>query len=83
MIIAGATPKETTSASESNSLPIVDFTRSKRAAKPSKKSKKDANTTIIAAIANLLFWSAMTIAVTPADKLSKVIILGICFSLIE
>ena len=38
-IMDGATPKVTTSASESSSLPMGDDTWSRRAAMPSKKSK--------------------------------------------
>ncbi len=38
VIIPGATPKETMSARESNSLPMVDFALSILAAKPSRKS---------------------------------------------
>ena len=39
MIIVGATPKLTISANESSSLPISELALSKRAAKPSEKSK--------------------------------------------
>ena len=39
MIVAGATPKLTTSANESSSLPITEYALSQRAANPSKKSK--------------------------------------------
>lgn len=37
---AGAKPKVMLSAKESSSLPMAEETRSKRAAKPSKKSKR-------------------------------------------
>jgi len=39
-IAAGASPNETVSASESSSLPIVEYAFSKRAEKPSRKSKE-------------------------------------------
>ena len=75
---AGATPKLTTSASESSSTPSLEETPNDRAAKPSQKSKAAAN--IIQTTAAEKFpLNAMTMAMQPENRLSSVIILGICF----
>ncbi|MPM61057.1 hypothetical protein SDC9_107911 [bioreactor metagenome] len=75
---AGAIPKLTTSASESNSTPILEEVPNDRAAKPSQKSKAAANITQMTA-AEKFPLNAMTMAMQPENRFSSVIILGICF----
>ncbi|MPM76239.1 hypothetical protein SDC9_123236 [bioreactor metagenome] len=75
---AGATPKLTMSAKESNSTPILEETPSDRAVHPSKKSKAAASMTHMTT-AEKFPLNAMTMAIQPENRFSKVIILGICF----
>ena len=78
MIMAGATPKETTSDSESNSLPIGDDTLSNRAANPSKKSKT-ADTIIQRAALSRFPAKAAITERHPQARLQQVSMLGMCF----
>ena len=78
IIIAGATPKLTTSARLSSSLPRSEYDFSNRATKPSKKSKIMAATisheaTIISPRA------AKMTAMKPETRLRDVMKFGICF----
>lgn len=66
------------SAKESNCLPISDFTLSKRATIPSKKSKIPENNTKYAAVSNSPL-KAKTIPIQPENKLAQVIAFGMCF----
>jgi hypothetical protein len=75
MIDAGATPKLTISASESNSLPILEYARSIRAANPSKKSKTEAAIIKYAAI-TVMPSNENTIDRHPHNRLRHVITLG-------
>ena len=78
MIIAGATPKETTSDRESNSLPIGETTFSIRAANPSRKSKTAAMMIQMEAISRLPFRAAIADRV-PHTRFRQVSVLGMCF----
>lgn len=74
----GATPKLTTSARLSSSLPIAEYAFSRRAENPSRKSK------IIAARIShedvtMSPLAAKIIATKPETRLSDVIRFGICF----
>ena len=74
----GKTPKETMSASESSSFPISDFTFSKRAAKPSKKSKTPARNIIILAHSSLPIITKYK-PTQPENRFREVMVFGICF----
>lgn len=77
-MVAGATPKVTSSASESSSLPIGDETCSRRALMPSKKS----NTAPMIIHNNAIFGfppKANDVAMQPETRLQQVIVFGICF----
>lgn len=73
----GATPKETTSESESKSPPIGECASSKRAVKPSKKSNKPAAKTMIAAVTGIP-ENEKRMEKQPDNRLQQVIVLGIC-----
>lgn len=77
-IIAGAPPKEKTSAKESISTPMVDLTCNMRAANPSKKSKRAA-TNIRMEATSKWFFKAITMAIQPVKILQQVRKLGMCF----
>ena len=70
-------PKLTTSARESNSLPLGEMTPSNLAANPSQKSKIIAAS--MAAKARSLFLKNSTMPITPQRRFSEVMALGICF----
>ena len=75
---AGATPKVTTSASESSSFPSAPETPKRRAMNPSKKSKTAPRTMKSSAMVSaplMAKWMAMQ----PQMRLQLVIELGICF----
>ncbi len=74
-IEAGATPKLTASANESNSLPILEYALSQRAAKPSKKSKTAAAKIKYAAMANCPLKET-TIDKQPQNRFIQVIPFG-------
>jgi hypothetical protein len=78
IISAGATPKLTTSARLSSSLPISEYAFSNLAEKPSRKSNIIAATISHEAV-TLSPLAAKIIAINPADRLREVIKLGICF----
>src|SRR5690606_30121048 len=73
----GTNPKLTTSANESNSLPIGDLTFSARATRPSKKSKTPERITQYAARSSRLA-SAKVTPTQPLNRLKQVIRLGRC-----
>ena len=75
-IIPGATPKVTISAMESNCFPSFPVTFSKRAASPSKKSKK-APAKMQREASGKLPWKEKIIAHNPQKRLVSVIIFGI------
>ena len=77
-IMAGAPPKEKTSANESKSTPIFDFTFRNLAAKPSKKSNTAA-TKIRYEATSKFPLNAITIEIQPVNKLQQVRRLGMCF----
>ena len=77
-MVAGATPKVTSSASESSSLPIGDETCSKRALMPSKKSKTAPMIIHNSAISGFP-PKANDVAMQPEMRLQQVIVFGICF----
>ena len=77
-IVDGATPKVTTSASESSSFPIGDDTISSLADIPSKKSKAAPITIHRSAVSNCP-WKAKDVAMHPEMRLQEVMVLGICF----
>ena len=77
----GATPEVTISAKESNCLPNSLPTFNKRAANPSKKSKKIPNKINKAAICKL-FKAAASTATTPQKRFNSVMRFGICFLII-
>ena len=75
---AGATPKVTTSASESSSFPSAPETPKRRAMNPSKKSKtapRTMNSSAMASAPLMAKWMAMQ----PQMRLQDVMELGICF----
>ena len=77
-IVAGATPKVTSSAKESSSFPMGDDTFNRRADIPSKKSNTAPIT--IQQSANLASpMKANVVAIHPEMRLQQVILLGICF----
>lgn len=78
VIMAGATPNETTSDRESSSLPISPLTFSMRATKPSKKSKT-AEMIMQTAAASKLPLTDDIIDMQPDTRFRQVNVLGICF----
>ena len=75
-IIDGATPKLTTSESESSCLPNSDFASNARAAIPSRKSKTEASIISQAALNSFLPLKAIIIAMHPVKRFNKVSALG-------
>ena len=80
-IKAGATPKVTTSAKESSSLPMGDCTFSNRATMPSKKSNTAPRNMNAAARSRFIFM-ACQVAKAPQVRLDNVIVFGMCFFII-
>ena len=75
----GATPNETTSANESNSLPIAPLTFNALAVKPSQKSNNAPQIMNTEASKGCFHNKRATIDNTPQRKFIKVIVFGICF----
>jgi hypothetical protein len=80
MINAGATPKLTTSARLSSSLPISEYALSNLADKPSRKSKIIAKNISHDAVIRFPL-AAKIIAMNPEARLRDVIKFGTCFIL--
>jgi hypothetical protein len=76
--VAGATPKLTTSANESSSLPRGENVFRILAAIPSRKSKRAAMATQITTPSKLLL-KAIVIAIQPENRFRSVKIFGTCF----
>jgi len=81
IIIAGATPLVTISASESNCFPNSPETFKSLAKKPSKKSNKIPSRIKNAAKVTSPF-KAKIVATNPENKFAKVIKFGICFLIV-
>ena len=77
MMNPGATPKETTSESESKSAPMGEWAWSNRAAKPSRKSKSPATKIMMAALTGIPD-ATNRMERQPETKLPQVMVLGIC-----
>ena len=77
MMNPGATPKETTSERESKSAPMGEWAWSRRAAKPSKKSKSPATKIMMAALTGML-WVRNKMERHPETRLPQVMALGMC-----
>ena len=77
MMKPGATPNETTSESESKSAPMGEWALSKRAEKPSKKSKRPATKIMMAALTGIP-QPRNRIDKQPESRLQQVIAFGIC-----
>ena len=80
MIMAGAIPKLTTSASESSSFPISEYALRSRAEKPSKKSKIIAASISQEAV-TISPSEAKSIEINPAARFREVMKFGICLIL--
>ena len=77
MMNPGATPEETTSDKESKSAPMGECAWSRRAAKPSKKSKRQATKIMMAAFTGM-FIEMKRMERQPETRLPQVRALGIC-----
>ena len=77
MMNPGATPNETTSESESKSAPMGEWAWSKRAAKPSRKSKSPATKTMWAAFTGMP-KETNRMERQPETRLPQVRALGMC-----
>ncbi len=78
MILAGAMPKLTRSASESSCLPVSECAFSKRAAAPSKKSSTEQTTINTAPVTGWLS-KIKTNAMHPVNKLMRLMVFGMFF----